>query len=133
MYYRSDYIAYQNCYHFTAVTKYRKCVFNEQIRTKLAQLLIDKSENIGLKVLAVAVAVNHFHIIVSGEGRLDWISQNILGYSSRLIRSEFPVLKKLHKNQLWGGKACTNIRNLEHLNNAIAYIDRHDPEDSRVK
>lgn len=133
MFYRSDYEAYENCYHFTAATKYRKSVFDEQIRGRLEQLLTEKAESIGLKVHAVAAAVNHIHILVQGDAEPSLISQTILGYTSRIIRKEFPILKQLHEKQLWGGKACTNIKDGSHLSNATIYIQRHDPLDSRVE
>lgn len=133
MYYRSEYEAYGNCYHFTAVTKYRKNVFDDTIRARLEQLLTEKAKSIDLKVHAVAVAVNHIHILVQGDAEQSYISQTILGYTSRLIRKEFPILKQLHEKQLWGGKACTNIKDASHLDNAAAYIKRHDPLDSCVE
>ncbi|AQP99091.1 hypothetical protein B0W48_04290 [Pseudoalteromonas aliena] len=133
MFYRSEYDAFENCYHFTAATKYRKSVFDEAIRQRLEQLLTEKAESIDLKVHAVAAAVNHIHILVQGDAEPPFISQTILGYTSRLIRKEFPVLKQLHEKQLWGGKACTNIKDASHLQNATDYIKRHDPMDSRVE
>ena len=133
MYYRSDHEAYENCYHFTAATKYRKSVFDEPIRKRLEQLLAEKAESIGLKVHAVAASVNHIHILVQGDAEPPFISQTILGYTSRLIRQEYPVLKQLHEKQLWGGKACTNIKDASHLSNATDYINRHDPLDSKVE
>lgn len=133
VFYRSEYEAYEKCYHFTAATKYRKSVFDEPIRLRLEQLLVEKAESIDLKVHAVAAAVNHIHILVQGEAEPAFISQTILGYTSRLIRKEFPILKQLHEKQLWGGKACTNIKDAGHLTNATAYIKRHDPLDSRVE
>lgn len=79
MFYRSDYEAYENCYHFTAATKYRKSVCDEQIRGRLEQLLTERAESIGLKVHAVAAAVNHIHILVQGDAESAFISQTILG------------------------------------------------------
>lgn len=133
MFYRSDHEAYEKCYHFTAATKYRKSVFDESIRNRLEELLTEKAESIGLKVHAVAAAVNHIHILVQGDAEPSFISQTILGYTSRLIRKEYPILKELHEKQLWGGKACTNIKDENHLTNATAYIKRHDPLDNRVE
>ena len=133
MFYRSDYPAYENCLHFTAATKYRKSVFTETIRGRLAALLQEKAESLGLKVHAIAVAVNHVHVLVQGEADPSKISQFIFGYSSRLIRREFPELVGLNADQLWGGKACTNIKDQAHLENAPEYIRRHDPNDTRFE
>ena len=130
---RSDYQAYDHHYHFTASTKYRKSVFNENIRLRLEELLTDKSQGIGAKVLAVAAAVNHIHLLIRCEQDISYMANMILGPTSRLIRKEFPELKKLHETQLWGGKACTSIKDATHLANAQAYIERHDPLDSRVQ
>jgi len=133
MHYRSEYDAFENCYHITAATKYRKSVFDEAIRKRLEQLLTEKAESINLKVHAVAAAVNHIHILVQGDAEPSLISQTILGYTSRLIRKEYPALKQLHEKQLWGGKACTNIKDASHLQNATDYIQRHDPMDSSIE
>jgi putative transposase len=133
MYYRSEYPPHENCYHFTAATKYRKSVFTEPIRDRLAHHIREKAASLNLKVHAVAVAVNHVHILVQGDVAPPKISQFLFGYTSRLIRKEFPELVTLNAEQLWGGKACTNIKNQEHLENATAYINRHDPNDTRVE
>ncbi|NNN49761.1 MULTISPECIES: IS200/IS605 family transposase [Vibrio] len=129
---RSDYEAYDHHYHFTASTKYRKPVFDENIRKRLEELLKEKSEGIDGQVLSVAAAVNHVHLLIRCEQDISYMANMILGPTSRLIRKEFPQLKELHEKQLWGGKACTSIKDQSHLTNARAYIDRHDPLDSRV-
>lgn len=133
MYYRSDYPSYNNCYHFTASTKYRKCVFSPAIREKLGHHIKQKADSLGLKVHALAVAVNHVHILIQGELEPKKIAQFVFGFTSRMIRKEFPELDELHEKQLWGGKACTNIKDESHFKNAVVYIDRHDPEDSRAE
>jgi putative transposase len=130
---RSGYPPFNNCYHFTASTKYRKCVFHSVIRERLEYHIEQIATNLGLTVHALSAAVNHIHVLVQGELEPSRMAQYIFGTSSRLIRKEFPELTNFHKEQLWGGKACTSIKDAAHLNNAIDYIKRHDPEDSRVE
>lgn len=132
MHYRSKYPPFENCYHFTAATKYRKCVFTELIRDRLTHHIQDTADNLSLKLHAIAVAVNHVHILVQSDMPPSKMSQFLFGYTSRMIRKEFPELVDLNAKNLWGGKACTYIKDQQHLNNAKAYIDRHDPNNSMV-
>ncbi|WP_067516887.1 IS200/IS605 family transposase [Endozoicomonas ascidiicola] len=132
MFTRFDYAPFNNCYHFTAATKYRKSVFEKDIRERAEEILTEKSKEIGATVLAVTAAVNHIHLLIQSDHSPSDIGQKIFGTTSRLLRKEFPELKNLHSKQLWGGKACTPIKDQAHLDNTQAYVDRHDPFDASV-
>lgn len=56
MHYRSEHPPYDNCYHVTAATKYRKSEFTEPIRDYLAHHIREKAASLDLKMYAVAIA-----------------------------------------------------------------------------
>ncbi len=56
----------------------------------------------------------------------------LFGSTSRIMRKEYPKLKNQIEKSLWGGKSCTYIKDEEHLEHAISYINRHRPDKTKV-
>jgi hypothetical protein len=42
-----------------------------------------------------------------------------------MLRKEFPALKEVNAEHLWGGRQCKPIVDEKHFNNTVAYINRH--------
>ena len=134
MKYLSNYPAYENYYHFVGATKFRKDMFyHEEIRTKLKSIIaevISHKENVEL--LECTVAYNHIHALLKTDLPPAQVAQVLFGASSRLLRKEFPSLKEQNELGLWGGKSCEAIKDATHLKNCISYIQRHQPDNTKL-
>ena len=130
----SDEPAYENYYQFVGSTKYRKNMFlEEKLRNRLKEIIaeiLDKKED--TELVESTVAYNHIHVLVKTELPPSEVGQSLFAVSSRLMRKEFPILVEQVEKGLWGGKSCTPIKNEEHLENCISYIQRHRPDNTKV-
>ena len=125
--------AYNNCYHFVASVYKRNCVFmTKEMRDRLEEV-VNKTmvESKGLKIHAITVAYNHYHVLIEGEINPSDIAQVLFGASSRIMRKDYISLKK-EMPRLWGGKSCTFIQDENHLQNTISYIKRHQPDNTKL-
>lgn len=126
--------AYNNCYHFVGAVYKRKSVFmTEEMRNKLVEIVNQTMvTSKGLKIHAITVAYNHVHVLIEGDIEPSKIAQSLLGASSRMMRECYPELKTEEMPRLWGGKSCKYIKDEEYLQNAISYITRHRPDNTKV-
>lgn len=116
---------HNNCYHFHASPKYRKAAFDGEMGQRLEALLREKSTELGWSIHAFAVDGDHVHFIVEANALPSKIAFRLLGYASFALRKEFPDLKEINDEHLWGGRQCKVIVNQEHYDNTISYIRRH--------
>ncbi|MDU2265241.1 transposase [Clostridium celatum] len=132
--YIGDLPTYSDCYHFIGATKYRKEVFlSEEKREKLSQIATDALLRGGdCEVIAITVAYNHIHVLLKTKRELSKVGMVLFGSTSRLMRQEYPELKEEIKDGLWGGKSCTYIKDNDHLQNCKSYIERHQPDNTKV-
>lgn len=130
----SNYPAYENYYHLIGSTKYRMNLFyDEAIRVRLKNIIAEIIENKAeIDLIESMVAYNRIHVLLKTELLPSKVGQLLFGSSSRLLRKEFPILIKQVPKGLWGGKSWEAIRNLEHLNNCISYIQRHQADNTKV-
>lgn len=129
-----DYLAYNDYYHFTLSTKFRKDMFKkEQLRDRLNHIIADiTNSHERMELVACAVAYNHVHVLLKSDMSPSDISQILSGVSSRLMRKEFPELVQTSPKALWGGKSCLPIKDHSHFDNCISYIRRHQPDNTKV-
>lgn len=130
----SNYPAYENYYHFIGATKYRKDLFyNEVIRNRLKSLVEEilghKTE---IELVECTVAYNHIHVLLKTDLSPSQVGQILFGTSSRYLRKEFPILVEQVETGLWGGKSWEAIKDEKHLDNCISYIQRHQPDNTKV-
>jgi putative transposase len=89
-------------YHFIWCPKYRRAVLKGQIAKRVEQLIKEKCKELHCEILTLAIQPDHIHIFLKATPT---ISPNLLigqikGYTSRMIRQEFPDLKK-RMQTLW--------------------------------
>lgn len=126
--------AYNNCYHFVASSKYRNDVFLDgDVRESLIDFVKSKSISMNLDLLAVTVAYNHIHILVKGDELPAKIAQGLFGFISFSMRKKYIQLKNNSDTSLWGGTSCNYIRDEQHLLNTISYIERHQPDNTKIE
>ena len=84
-------------YHIIWCTKYRRQVLSEEVSNRLKNLLSEKSKEISVKIEKLEILPEHVHVFVkcSPVDSPHFIVQQFKGYTSRILRKEFPELLKL--------------------------------------
>ncbi len=82
-------------YHIIWCVKYRRRALVDGVDTRLKELLLEKAEKMGLTIENMEVMPEHVHIFVKSPPihAPHFIVGQLKGYSSRMLRSEFPKLK----------------------------------------
>jgi len=88
-------------YHLIICVKYRQKAFtNDKIIDRLKQIIENISEKFDVIITNQETDVDHIHILLKCKPQTELIKyiNSLKGVSSRLLRQEFPELKKI----LWG-------------------------------
>lgn len=82
-------------YHIIWCPKYRRKVLVNEVEDRLKTLLVEKAEEIGCEISIQEVMPDHVHIFIKTKPTLapHYIVQQLKGYTSRILRNEFPKLK----------------------------------------
>ena len=81
-------------YHFVWCSKYRRKVLVDAIAKRLDELIRLKCQELKCEVLALSIQSDHVHLFVKASPQLapNRIIGTIKGYTSRLMRQQFPEL-----------------------------------------
>lgn len=84
-------------YHFVWIPKRRKKVLFGNVAIRLEYLLHEKSKELDCEILALEIMEDHVHLFLSCPPTLapDQIMFRLKGYTSKVLRQEFPHLLKL--------------------------------------
>ena len=84
-------------YHFVWIPKRRKKVLVGNVAIRLEELLYEKCQELDLNILALEIGNNHVHLFVNTPPTIapHQIMFRLKGYTSRILRQEFPHLLKL--------------------------------------
>ena len=82
-------------YHFIWCPKYRRPVLIEKIEQRLRQLLNNKAKEIGITIETMEIMPDHVHLFIKGQpiASPHYIVQQLKGYTSRVLRQEFKILR----------------------------------------
>jgi len=82
-------------YHFIWCPKYRKPVLVGDVAKRLGQLLAEKAKQLNLTIETLAIKSDHVHLFVKASpvDAPHFIMQQLKGYSSRMLRQQFPHLR----------------------------------------
>ena len=82
-------------YHLIWCPKYRRKVLVEKVEKRLMQLLRQKAKENGWVIDTMEIMPDHVHIFVKANpvASPHWIVQQFKGYTSNILRKEFPELK----------------------------------------
>ena len=82
-------------YHIIWCPKYRRKVLVNEVEDRLKTLLVEKAEEIGCEISIQEVMPDQVHIFIKTKPTLipHYIVQQLKGYTSRILRKEFPKLK----------------------------------------
>ncbi|NER99609.1 MAG: IS200/IS605 family transposase [Symploca sp. SIO1B1] len=84
-------------YHFVWIPKRRKKVLIGDVAKRLEELLQEKSKELDCQIIALEIREDHVHLFLCCPPTLapDQIMFRLKGYTSRILRQEFPHLLKL--------------------------------------
>ena len=76
-------------------TKYRRKVLDTQIQGRLKQLINEKQDEYGYQIREVETQPEHVHLLIEipPTNSVDKIVGKIKGYTSKVLREEYPSLK----------------------------------------
>ena len=82
-------------YHFVRCPKYRRKVLQGAIAERLKELLREKAEALGVTLEGLEVLPDHVHLFVAASptDAPQYLANQFKGYTSRVLRDEFPGLK----------------------------------------
>ena len=83
-------------YHVVFCPKYRRKVLVPPIDGRLKRLLLESIEKWGQEFIEMDVMPDHVHVLVGCDPQcgIHRLAKSVKGSSSRLLRQEFPVLKR---------------------------------------
>ena len=82
-------------YHVIWCTKYRRKVLDTQIQGRLKQLICEKETEYSYEIREVETQQEHVHLLIEipPTNSVDKIVGKIKGYTSKVLREEYPSLK----------------------------------------
>lgn len=94
-YKRNTGCVYNVKYHVVWCPKYRKEVLIGAVAERLKVLLYEKANQLRIEIEAIEIMPDHVHVFVTGypTEAIQHIVNQLKGYSSRILRSEFSELR----------------------------------------
>jgi len=94
--YKTDNTMIYSCqYHIIFASKYRRKVLTAEIDARLKELVSEKQEEYGYRVIEMEVMPDHIHLLLDVHPKVSIVTivNKIKGYTSNILRSEFPSLR----------------------------------------
>lgn len=91
----SNKAVYNIGYHLIWCPKYRRKVLVDKVASRLRELFLETSTDLGVTIETMEIMPDHVHLFVKAPPTLapHYIVQQLKGKSSRRLREEFPHLK----------------------------------------
>jgi len=89
-------IVYSCQYHIIFSPKYRRKVLIDGVDLRLKELILEKQIQYKYKIIEMEIMPDHVHLLIDSNPKLGIYNQinKIKGYTSKILRNEFPWLKK---------------------------------------
>lgn len=87
---------YSTKYHLIFCPKYRRNILSGEVAERLKTIVAETSSELNCEILELEIMPDHVHLLVEippPVGIITYISK-VKGRSARLLRQEFPFLKK---------------------------------------
>jgi putative transposase len=90
-------MVFSSKYHLVWCPKYRRRVLVGPVRERLVQLIRTTAAELGADVLELEVMPDHVHLLLEVDPQLGvaTVVRRLKGRSSRVLRLEFPQLRRL--------------------------------------
>ena len=88
-------VVYSCKYHVVWCPKYRRKVLTDGVGIRLKELLLSYAANMNVDILEMEIMPDHVHLLMEVDPQLGVHKavKQIKGYSSKVLRTEFPWLK----------------------------------------
>lgn len=95
-YHTTPHLIYSCQYHIIFCPKYRRKVLTTLIASRLKELIFEKQQEYQYIILECEVMLDHIHLLLDVNPLIGIhrIISKIKGYTSNILRSEFPELKR---------------------------------------
>jgi putative transposase len=96
--FRSNHNLVCSCkYHVVWCPKYRRPVLVNEVETRLKEILLQTAQDLRSEIIELEVVSDHVHLLceVDPQFGINRLVGRLKGRSSRLLRQEFPHLKRL--------------------------------------
>ena len=82
-------------YHIIWCTKYRRQVLTSAIQSRIKEVILEQQEAYGYRIRAMEVMPDHLHLLISVPPNVavTQVIGKIKGFTSKVIREEYPALK----------------------------------------
>ena len=79
-------------YHIVWIPKYRKKILKGRIAETLRKAIMDKTRELDVETIALAVMPDHIHLIVSAPPSISpsELVKHLKGYTARRLGEEYP-------------------------------------------
>jgi putative transposase len=96
-YQRTATTVYLMNYHFVWSPRYRRKLLVRKIAQRLGQLIYEKAKQLECRVIRLRIMSDHVHLFIESNPKLspNRVIGEIKGYTSRVLRREFPELLKM--------------------------------------
>ena len=94
-------VVYSCKYHVVWCPKYRRKVLTNGVDTRLKELLTEYAANLSVEILEMEIMPDHVHMLLEVDPQfgIHKAVKSFKGYTSRILRQEFPYLKSLSQNE----------------------------------
>jgi putative transposase len=84
-------------YHIIWCPKRRRKVLVDRVKMRLEELIRETAPSLECELLALEILPDHLHLFVSATPQLapNQIIARLKGKSSRILRAEFPILRRM--------------------------------------
>lgn len=95
-YHHEPHLVYSCQYHVIFCPKYRREVLINGIDARLKELILEKQSEYQYKILEMEVMPDHVHLLIDVNPKVGvyYVVNRIKGYTSHVLREEFPVLRR---------------------------------------
>ena len=82
-------------YHFVWCPKYRRAILVNDVKKRLTDLINEKADELGCTIINLSINPDHVHLFIQAlpTQAPNKIIGMIKGYTSKILREEFPHLK----------------------------------------
>ncbi|WP_375603735.1 IS200/IS605 family transposase [Wolbachia endosymbiont of Anurida maritima] len=125
---KEKHTAFYHRYHMVWITKYRYKVLTKAMKERVRAVVVEVSEEMGVKIENGVVSSDHLHLFVVIPPHIavsDFV-QRAKGRSSRKIQQEFPELKKIYWGRHFWGRGYFSATS-GHITDEVIneYINKH--------
>ena len=95
-YHREPHMVYTCQYHVIFCPKYSWSVLINGIGVRLKELILEKQSEYEYKILEMEVMPDHVHLLMDVNPKIGvyYVVNRVKGYTSHVLREEFPELKR---------------------------------------